>query len=171
MQLRKNAEEALARFFYAEDIPHGKVEISFSHDVLKAVVQVEPSFKPPFAYQLRNKYLNAKIENVELDLSQMKKYWKTHRCTIVSDGWTNSRNKPTINVMASSMYGSIFLKSVDTSGHVKIGEYIFNILNDAILEVGPLNVVQVCMDNATNCVVAGEMIKKEWLSIFYIGCT
>ena len=30
MQLRKNAEEALARFFYAEDIPHGKVESSFS---------------------------------------------------------------------------------------------------------------------------------------------
>ena len=101
----------------------------------------------------------------------MKEYWKTYGCTIVSDGWTDTRNRPIINVMASSMYGSVFLKSVDTSGHVKTGEYIFNILKDVILEVGPLNVVQVCMDNATNCVVAGEMIEKEWPSIFYTRCT
>ena len=67
--------------------------------------------------------------------------------------------------MASSMYGSVFLKSVDTSGHVKTREYIFNILKDVILKVEPLNVLQVCMDNATNCVVAREMIEKEWPSI------
>ena len=62
--------------------------------------------------------------------------------------------------MTSYMYGSIFLKSVDTSGHVKIGEYIFNILKDVILEVGPLNVVQVCMDNATNCGGRGDDRKR-----------
>ena len=73
--------------------------------------------------------------------------------------------------MASSMYSSVFLKSVDTSGHVKTREYIFNILKDVMLEVAPLNVVQVCMDNATNCVVAGEMIEKECSSIFYTRCT
>ena len=125
MQLRKNAEEALARFFYAEDIPHGKVESSFFHDMLKAVGQVGPSFKPPFPYQLQNKYLNTEIKVVERDLSHMKEYCKTYGCTIVSDGWTDTRNSTIINVMASSMYGSVFLKSVDTSGHVKIGEYIF----------------------------------------------
>ena len=59
MQLRKNAKEALARFFYAEDIPHGEVETSFFHVMLKVVGQVGPSFKPPFAYQLHNNHLNA----------------------------------------------------------------------------------------------------------------
>mgnify|MGYP002775557581 FL=1 len=71
----------------------------------------------------------------------MKEYWKTYGCTIVSDGWTDTRNRLIINVMASSMYGSIFFKSVDTSDHVKTREYIFNILKDVILEVGPLNVL------------------------------
>ena len=71
MQLRKNAKEALERFLYAEDIPHGKVESSFFHDMLKVVGEVGPSFKPPSAYQLRNKYLNAEIKSVEFNLSQM----------------------------------------------------------------------------------------------------
>ena len=71
MQLRKNAEEALARFFYVEDIPHGKVESSFFHDMLKVVREVGPSFKPPSAYQLRNKYLSVEIKSVEFNLSQM----------------------------------------------------------------------------------------------------
>ena len=73
--------------------------------------------------------------------------------------------------MASFMYGSVFWKSVDTSGHVKAREHIFNILKAVILIVGPLNVVHVCVDNAINCVVAGEMIEKEWPSIFYTRCT
>ena len=124
MQLRKNAEEALARFFYAEDIPHGKVESSFFHDMLKVVREVGPSFKPPSAYQLRNKYLNAEMKSVEFDLSQMKEYWKTYACTIISDGWTDTRNRPIINVIASSMYGSVFLKSVDASGHVKENTFL-----------------------------------------------
>ena len=65
----------------------------------------------------------------------------------------------------------MFLKSIDTSGHVKIGEYIFFILKDVILEVGPSNVVQVYTDNVANCVAAAHMIQNEWPSLFYTRCT
>ena len=71
IQLRKHAKEALARFFYAEDIPHGNVESSFFHYMLKVVGEVGLSFKPPSAYQLRNKYLSVEIKSVEFNLSQM----------------------------------------------------------------------------------------------------
>ena len=171
MQLRRKAEEAIARFFYAEDIPHGKVESSFFNDMLKVVANVGPSFKAPSAYQLRKKLLNGEIKNVEVDLMEIKEYWKTYGCTIVSDGWTDIRNRSIVNVLVSSMYGTIFLKSIDTSGHIKTGEYIFNILKDVIIEVGPENVVQVCMDNVANFVVAGHMIETKWPSIFFTRCT
>ena len=38
------------------------------------------------------------------------------------------------------VHGTMFLKSIDTSGYVKTGEYIFKLLKDVILEVGPSNV-------------------------------
>lgn len=37
--------------------------------------------------------------------------------------------------------------------------------------MGPENVVQVCMDNASNCVRAGELVEQEWPQIFYTRCT
>ena len=98
LALRKQAEEAIARFFYAEDIAHRKVESSFFHDMLMAVSKVGPSFKAPSAYQLRKKYLNGEVVNVERDLILLKESWKTYGCTIISDGW-------------SSLHGTMFLKS------------------------------------------------------------
>ena len=53
------------------------------------------------------------------------------------------------------------MKSVDTSGECKSAEYIFKILKDVTLQIGPSNVVQVCMDKATNCVATGRMIERE----------
>ena len=92
---------------------------------------------------------------------QIREKWKIVGYTIVSDGWSDTKNIPIINVMATSAYGTVFLKSVDTSGECKSREYIFKILKDVILHIGPSNVVQVCMGNATNCVAAGRMIEKE----------
>ena len=83
LALRKQAEE---RFFYAEDIAHRKVESSFFHDMLMVVSKVGPSFKAPFAYQLRKKYLNGEVVNVEHDLILLKESLKTYGSTIVSDG-------------------------------------------------------------------------------------
>ena len=73
--------------------------------------------------------------------------------------------------MASSIHGAVFLKAVDTSGEYKSGEFIFEHLKQVILEVGPSNVVQVCMDNASNCILAGELIEHEWSSKFFTSCT
>ena len=169
LALRKQAEEAIARFFYAEDIPHGKVESSFFHEMLMAVAKVGPSFKAPSTYQMRKKILMEKLKMHDLRL--LLESWKRYGCTIVSDGWSNTRNRPVINVLASSLHGTMFLKSIYKSGQVKTGEYIFKILKDVILEVEPSNVVQVCMDNAANCEAAGHMIENEWPSIFYTRCT
>ena len=73
--------------------------------------------------------------------------------------------------MATSTYGNVFLKSMDSSGECKSREYIVKILKDVIHHIGPSNVVQVCMGNATNCVAAGRMIEKEWPMIFFTRCT
>jgi hypothetical protein len=76
----------------------------------------------------------------------------------VSDGWTNIKNKPLINVLASNSRGSCFLYAEDYSGIEKTGEAIAEFLLKAIDEIGPKNVIQVVSDNASNCKVAGREI-------------
>jgi hypothetical protein len=66
--------------------------------------------------------------------------------------------------------GVLFLKVVDASGHKKTSEYIFKILEEAILEVGEANVIQVVTDNASNCVGAGKMMMDKYKKIYWTPC-
>eukprot|EP00253_Pinus_taeda_P025291 PITA_25291 len=48
----------------------------------------------------------------------------------------------------------MFLKSVDASDKVKDGQFLFQLLDEVVEEVGVANVVQVVTDNASNYVLA-----------------
>jgi hypothetical protein len=91
-------------------------------------------------------------------------YRYSHGVSVVSDGWTNMKNQPLINVMASNSCGSMFLYAEDFSGQEKTGEAIAEFLLQAIEEIGPANVLQVVTDNASNCKVAGREIQKVCVS-------
>lgn len=98
----------------------------------------------------------------------------TQGVSVVSDGWTDIKNKPLINVIASNSRGSCFLYAEDFSGVEKTGEAIAQYLLKAIDEIGPGNVLQVVTDNAANCKAAGKEIEKVShifcpSSVFYLG--
>jgi hypothetical protein len=84
----------------------------------------------------------------------------TQGVSVVSDGWTNIKGQPLLNVLASNSRGSCFLYAEDYSGIEKTGEAITNFLLKAIEEIGPKNVIQVVTDNASNCKAAGREIQK-----------
>jgi len=67
---------------------------------------------------------------------------------IISDGWTSVQNRPIVNALQSTPAGAAFLKAVDTSSIVKDAAYIADFTVACIQEVGPHNVVAVCMDGA-----------------------
>ncbi|XP_024536498.1 uncharacterized protein LOC112348352 [Selaginella moellendorffii] len=72
--------------------------------------------------------------------------------------------------MASNVQGSVFLKSVDSEGRTKTGEWIWVELKKVIQEVGEENVVQVITDNASNCVQMGELMTTEYPHILHSRC-
>jgi hypothetical protein len=61
-QLHKNAVEAIRRFFFVEDIPNFKVVTTYFLDMLNAVANVGPSYKPPSPFQLRKRHLNEEVK-------------------------------------------------------------------------------------------------------------
>ncbi|MCO5593597.1 hypothetical protein L7F22_047612 [Adiantum nelumboides] len=58
LQARKHADQALRRFFYAEDIPEWKVRSPFFLEMVKAIGQAGPSYVPPSHHALRTMDLN-----------------------------------------------------------------------------------------------------------------
>ena len=59
------------------------------------------------------------------------------------DGWTNIQQRPLLNIIVTSLAGPYFLKAIDCIGKLKDATFMFEILKDAIKQVGPSNVVHV----------------------------
>jgi hypothetical protein len=78
----------------------------------------------------------------------------------VSDGWTNIKDQPLLNVLATNRRGSCFLYAEDYSRIEKIGQAIADFLLKAIEEIGPKNVIQVVTDNASSSKAAGRETRK-----------
>jgi hypothetical protein len=62
------------------------------------------------------------------------------------------------------------LKSIDASGKTKNAEYLCEVMDEVIKEVGEENVVQIVTDNAANYVAAGKLLMERHPHLFWTPC-
>ena len=137
----------------------------------KKIGEYGSGFSAPSYHTIRNELLDKCYEEVKERVSRIILSNISYSgCTIVSDGWSNVQRRPLINVMVVCPRGETFVKSIDSSGAIKSGAYIADVLTTVIQEVGPKHVVQVVMDNAANCKNAGKLIQKSFPHIYANGC-
>ena len=101
-------------------------------------------------------------ELVEDILAPIRASWTSSWVTIVSDGWTDTKRRPLINIIAISTKGAMFLKAKDYPGEVKDAQFIVDILIKAIEQIGPSKVVQVITDNALVCKASGLIVESRY---------
>lgn len=103
-------------------------------------------------------------------LAPIRASWGSFGVTIVLDGWTDTRRRPLINIIATSPKGAMFLKAEDCLGEVKDAQFIASILIKSIEQIGPTKAVQVVTDNAPICKVAGLIVESRFDHIFWTPC-
>ena len=70
---------------------------------------------------------------------------------IVSNGWTNVKGKPLINIIGVSASGVVFLSTHDYSDRYKTDINIAQPSLETIQTIGPYNAIQFILDKAPNC--------------------
>ncbi|GLJ33625.1 hypothetical protein SUGI_0675950 [Cryptomeria japonica] len=158
---KQQVDDAVADLFYTSVIPFNVARSPHFCNVVHKIVEFGKGYTCPGSEAIRTTLLQRSKDRVTEKLVDVKATWKEIGCTILSDGWSDMCQRPLINVLVSCPEGVVFLKFVDTMNHKKTLEYIFQILEEAILEVGVENVVQVVTDSATNCVGAGMLIVEK----------
>ncbi|KAL4558394.1 hypothetical protein LXL04_036594 [Taraxacum kok-saghyz] len=99
-----------------------------------------------------------------------KKEWKKTGCTLMSDGWSDRKNRSICNFLVNSPKGTIFLASIDTSNIMKTKEHVFAMLDEFVEKIGEEHVVQVVTDNAANYKAVGEMLMQKRKKLFWTPC-
>jgi hypothetical protein len=103
-------------------------------------------------------------------LEELKASWEIIGCTMMSDGWMDQKGRTLLNFLVNCPRGTMFVKSVDASAHVKDASLLCDLLDDFIQEMGPQHVVQVIMDSAANYVAASRMLMLRYPTLFWTPC-
>ncbi|KAL6573184.1 hypothetical protein OROMI_012800 [Orobanche minor] len=167
---RHDVDIAIVRFLWANGSPFNVLRSPEMAAMTNALKNAPKDYKPPSADKARTSLLDDLKREVERECTPISDTWSMQGTSIISDGWTNIKKNPLINVIAANSRGSMFLYAEDFAGVEKIGKEISNFLLKAIDEVGSSDVMQVVTDNAANCKAAGKEIEKVHKHIFWSPC-
>ncbi|KAM7502803.1 hypothetical protein LguiB_001707 [Lonicera macranthoides] len=138
--------------------------------MVEGIAEYGKGFKPPSMHGLRTWILKVEVDDINIIYEEHKRAWKTYGCIIMSDGWTDGKNRALMNFLVNSPAGTFFLKYVDVSDRIKNGELIFKYLDDIVSEIGEKNVIQIVTDNATNCKNGGKRIMESRKGLWWTPC-
>ena len=169
-ELREEACQQVARFFYTSAIPFNCVKNPEFEKMCHLIGKYGMGFKPPSYHEIREKYLKQEMTRMDEMLEEHKAEWKKTGCTIMTDGWTDKKRRSIINFLVNSPKGTVFLKSIDASDICKTAEKIFKMIDEVVEEVGEENVVQVVTDNAANYKAAGQMLMEKRKKLYWTPC-
>ncbi|RZC24732.1 hypothetical protein D0Y65_003769 [Glycine soja] len=171
LQARETLDHEIARMFYSSGLPfHLARNPHYRKAFAYAANNQISGYQPPGYNKLRTTLLQNERRHVENFLQPIKNAWSQKGVSIVSDGWSDPQRRSLINFMVVTESGPMFLKAIDCSNEIKDKDFIAKHMREVIMEVGHSNVVQIVMDNAAVCKVAGLIIEAEFPSIYWTPC-
>ncbi|CAN1801257.1 hypothetical protein LINPERHAP1_LOCUS22889 [Linum perenne] len=136
-------------------IPFNAIDNDEFKQMVEAIGIYGPGLKPPSQYDLRESLLKSEYARTKSLLKERDEEKEKHGCSLMTDAWTDMKS---------------FIKSKDTSGIAHTSDVIFDLVDNAIEEVGADHVVQVVTDNASNNMGAKALLLTKRPNIFWSSC-
>ncbi|KAH1087150.1 hypothetical protein GLYMA_07G163900v4 [Glycine max] len=146
------------------------IKLKSFENMVAAIGQYGPHFPIPSYHDIKVPLLKKEVEYTENLMKGHREKWVKYGCTIMSDAWTDRKQRCIINFFINSQAGIMFLKSDDGSNFVKTGEKLFELLDAIVEEVGEKNVVQVVNDTGSNYVLASKLLEEKRKHIYWTPC-
>ncbi|GAV74648.1 DUF659 domain-containing protein, partial [Cephalotus follicularis] len=143
--------------FYFEHYIQCHRNTSFVNFV-RGVSEYGPCYKIASYSTLRTKLIPDCQMEVEKYVTIVKKSRVTINCTLMSDIWSDMKQRYFINIIAYSPRGVVFSNSFEISKERKAGLFLKDIMCSVIDDIGPNHVVQLIIDNESNFESTGDML-------------
>ncbi|KAM0898061.1 hypothetical protein ACQ4PT_022151 [Festuca glaucescens] len=132
---RNVAVKYICKFLYDNAIAFNVVNSRSFEEMVEAIGQYGHGLKPPSYHEASDKYIKEAIN----DLSDMRKKhelaWKTYGCTLMSDAWSDRKQRHLVNFLVNSPEGTFFLGSVNASSETHDVAYLAGLLGQKIEEI------------------------------------
>jgi hypothetical protein len=138
--------------------------------MMESIGQYGPGYRGPSYYEARVPWLERAVKRTSTLRAKHEETWKEYGCLIMSDGWTDIRQRHLINFLANSPAQTYFLGSVDASSEIANANMLADLLEKQIMKVGKEHVVQVITDNGVNFKAAGMILMDRIPHLFWTHC-
>ncbi|XP_057997437.1 uncharacterized protein LOC110646511 [Hevea brasiliensis] len=167
-ELQEKACRDIARWMYDVAIPFNTANYPSFQVMLESVGQFGVGLKVPSYHELWVPLLNREVTDGKNSLKSYEEEWAKYGCSIDVKNSLKSYEEEWAKYGCSIMAdGTVFLESVDASKYSKASEKMFELLDRIVDHVGEANVVQVVIDNASNCVLAVDGEKRLAMGYIY----
>ncbi|RWR92086.1 hypothetical protein CKAN_02127900 [Cinnamomum micranthum f. kanehirae] len=148
---------AITKLFHYNRIPPNVANSPYYRAMVDTIAEVGPGVKPPSAHEIGRKYLDMEVDDYWRSLKDHFKTWEEYGCTLICDGWTSNNRQHIINFMAYYLTGTVFVRSIDTSGHRMDAQYLYNLIDDTL-------------DNAADFKATTKKLHEKQESIIWVPC-
>ncbi|CAN7058200.1 unnamed protein product [Brassica rapa subsp. trilocularis] len=165
-----DADMAVALWFYDACIPMNAVNSPFFPVMLSKAASLGHGYTGPSYHALRVGLLRDAKKHVSLIVESFRSTWASTGCTLMGDGWKDTRKRPLINFLVYCPKGVTFIKSVDASDVYTNAENLCNLFAEMVEMVGSENVVHLVTDNAPNYKASGRLLAERYPNISWSPC-
>ncbi|KAI3723688.1 hypothetical protein L2E82_35444 [Cichorium intybus] len=164
------AWKKIALWAYSVGLPFNAVRDENFQGMIDAIGDYGKGMPAPSYHNIRVTLLKDILEDTKTFVDSLRPEWEKFGCSIMSDFWTDGKGRSLINFLVNCPSGTIFLKSIDASEHVKDAQLIVKMINEVIEEVGEENIVQFITDNGSNFKAAGRLLEEQHPKLFWTPC-
>lgn len=169
-QKKDETDKKVAIFFFHNSIPFSAAKSLYYQEMVDAIAEYGGGYKAPSYEKLKSTLLDKVKGDIHSSYKKHRDEWKETGCTILCDSWSDGQTKSFLVISVTCSKGTLFLKSVDISGHEDDATYLSDLLETIILEVGVENVVQIITDATASYVYAGRLLMTKYTSLFWSPC-
>ncbi|XP_010436496.1 PREDICTED: uncharacterized protein LOC104720259 [Camelina sativa] len=142
----------------------------FKEPMMSKVASMGHGYVGPSYHALRVGLLRDAKVQVSLIIDKFRSTWSSTGCTLMADGWKDTRQRPLINFLVYCPKGITFLKSVDASDIYASAENLCNLFAELVGMIGSDNVVHFVTDSAPNYKAAGKLLVEKFPTIAWSPC-
>ena len=164
------AKMAWSKWWFDSNISFNAANSVYYQPAIDAIASIGLGFKGPTYQELRGPLLRNNVREVNDFMVDIKNDWREYGCSVMSDGWTNQKQQPIMNFLVYCPRGTMFLKSLDTSGLRKDAETLFGIFDTVVQEIGVEHIVQFITDNDSSYKAAGKKLMMKYPALFWSPC-
>ncbi|CAI9272984.1 unnamed protein product [Lactuca saligna] len=165
-----NAWDKIATWAYSVGLPFNAVGEKGFQDMINSIVEYGIGMPAPSYHNIRVTLMKKHLEDTQKFVDSFRPHWEEYRYSIMSDFWTDSKGRCLINFLVNCPLGTVFLKSIDASDHVKNAQLIVEMINEVIKDVREENIVQFITNNGSNFKATGKILEEKHPKLFWTPC-